>query len=199
MPSTVDEAIVDANRFNNSLRSAAYRVEAFGHDADAEYDRLFPRLDIDVSQSRGTDVETFGGISEDTRALLRLSWDFPTGGEKFARRDRASNLRLAAAERMHERQRETEQRVRISYSDVQKSTERLVPLKDRVAASDAVVDAYQKQFEAGRRTLLDTLDAENERFLAKVAYNDGEYENLRARYRLFSAAGRLREALGVTR
>ena len=199
VPSTVDEAILDANRFNNSLRSAAYRVEAFGHDADAEYDRLFPRLDIDISQSRGTDVETFGGISEDTRALLRLSWDFPTGGEKFARRDRASNLRLAAAERMHERQRETEQRVRISYSDVQKSTERLVPLKDRVAASDAVVDAYQKQFEAGRRTLLDTLDAENERFLAKVAYNDGEYENLRAHYRLFSAAGRLREALGVTR
>ena len=62
-----------------------------------------------------------------------------------------------------------------------------------------MVDAYQKQFEAGRRTLLDTLDAENERFLAKVAYNDDEYENLRARYRLFSAAGRLREALGVTR
>lgn len=199
VPPSVDDAITDAYRFNNSLRSAAYRVEAFEHDTDAEHDTLFPRLDVDVSHSRGEDTDIGGGTNEDTRALLRLSWNLPTGGEKFARRDRASNLRLAAAERMHEIQRQVEQDVRVAYADVKKTGERLEPLKQRVTASETVVDAYRQQFEAGRRTLLDTLDAENELFLARVAETDGEYEYLRAHYRLFAASGRLREALGITR
>ena len=199
VPASIDDAITDAYRFNNGLRSASYRVEAFEHDTDAEYERMFPRVDVDVSHSRGEDVETFGGTSQDTRALLRMSWDFPTGGEKFARRDRASNLRLAASERLRERQRQVEEQVRVSYNNLQKTGEKLVPLKERVAAAETVVDAYKQQFEAGRRTLLDTLDSENERFLARVALNDGDYEYLRAHYRLFAAAGRLREALGITR
>lgn len=199
VPPSIDEAITDAYRFNNGLRSASYRVEAFGHDAQAEHDRLFPRLDVDVSHSRGEDTSTDGGTSEDTRALLRLSWDFPTGGEKFARHDRASNLRLAASERLRERQRQVEEDVRVAYTDLHKTGERLEPLKQRVAASEMVVNAYKQQFEAGRRTLLDTLDSENELFLAKIALNDGEYEYLRNHYRLFAASGRLREALGITR
>ena len=43
-------------------------------------------------------------------------------------------------------------------------------------------EAYQKQFNIGRRSLLDLLDSANEMFVAKSAYANAKYDELFSKY-----------------
>jgi adhesin transport system outer membrane protein len=59
-------------------------------------------------------------------------------------------------------------------------------------------EAYQKQFNIGRRSLLDLLDSANEMFVAKSAYANAKYDELFSQFRILASAGALNNYLNVT-
>ena len=197
VPETVADALTIAIEENPFITAATFAADSLAHETDAAFGAFYPRFDLDVSYTRGDDVSGIGGKDEETRALVRMVWDLPTGGGEYATRRRLENLQEAAEQEQEERIRLIEEEVRSSYAEVQKTTLQVEQLEIRVESADGVVDAYQQQFGAGRRTLLDLLDSENERFLARVALNNGQTELIRAHYRLFTAMGRLRHVLGL--
>jgi len=197
LPETVDAAVDIAFNENPQVIAAVKSVDAFGESADAAFGDQFPRFDLDLSYNRGNDVDGLGGNDEESRAVVRMSWELPTGLGKYKEYKRQLRLRDAAQQQTEERLRLVEESVRTSYAEVEKTREQIEQLKLRVNSARDVVTAYDKQFGAGRRTLLDLLDSENERFLAKVALNNGISDYVSAHYRLFTAMGRLRQALGL--
>ena len=197
VPDRVDEAIEIAKTENPFIVAAGHAAEGFGHDADAAFGDFYPRFDFDLSYTRGDDVSGIGGRDEETRALVRMVWDIPVAGGEIANRKRLLRLQEAAELEQEERVRLIEEAVRTSYAQVKRTETQIEQLRLRADSADGVVEAYQKQFGAGRRTLLDLLDSENERFLARVALNNGEIDLIRANYQLFTAMGRLRQVLGL--
>ena len=197
VPDQVDEAIEIAKTENPFIVAAGHAAEGFGHDADAAFGDFYPRFDLDLSYTRGDDVSGIGGRDEETRALVRMVWDIPVAGGEIANRKRLLRLQEAAELEQEERIRLIEEAVRTSYAQVKRTETQIEQLRLRADSADGVVEAYQKQFGAGRRTLLDLLDSENERFLARVALNNGEIDLIRANYQLFTAMGRLRQVLGL--
>ena len=72
----------------------------------------------------------------------------------------------------------------IAYNDI-KNTEKQIPnLATHVETADVTRTAYTKQFEAGRRSLFDLLDSENEYFQASMSYANAKYniKNMKAEY-----------------
>lgn len=197
VPATVADALTIAIEENPFINAASFAAEGVEHEADAAFGAFYPRFDLDVSYTRGDDVNGIGGRDEETRALVRMVWDIPTGGGEIATRKRLENLQEAAEQEQEERIRLIEEEVRSSYAEVEKTRLQVEQLEIRVEAANGVVDAYQQQFSAGRRTLLDLLDSENERFLARVALNNGQTDLIRSHYRLFAAMGRLRQVLAL--
>ena len=61
-----------------------------------------------------------------------------------------------------------------------------------------ILNAYQKQFNIGQRTLLDLLDSANEMFISKSSYTDAKYNELFSQFRILTSKGALNNYLGVT-
>jgi adhesin transport system outer membrane protein len=59
------------------------------------------------------------------------------------------------------------------------------------------MEAYRSQFELGRRSLLDLLNAENELFQARSALLNGLSAARETEYRVLAAVGALVSALGL--
>ena len=55
--------------------------------------------------------------------------------------------------------------------------------------------AYEKQFNIGKRTLLDLLDIENELFRARSDYVTGSFTELFGTYRVIASSGELNSAI----
>ena len=74
---------------------------------------------------------------------------------------------------------------------------RLQPLTDRVAAARRTYEAYVGQFELGRRSLFDLLDARTELFRSRTDLVDDEFVIMVNRFRLLFTMGRLLPNLAI--
>ena len=70
-------------------------------------------------------------------------------------------------------QNEAEEQARLSFSALTTSRSRVEALIAQKRANAATRNAYAEQFDLGRRSLLDLLDAENEYYLASCQPDDG--------------------------
>ena len=64
--------------------------------------------------------------------------------------------------------------------------------------SDDLLLSYREQFNVGRRSLLDVLDAQNTRYNVQAQVESARLSRLYAQYRVLAASNRLIESLGVT-
>jgi adhesin transport system outer membrane protein len=92
----------------------------------------------------------------------------------------------------------TEESVARSWSGLAASRNRLAPLEAHARATAQVLEAYRAQFELGKRSLLDLVNAENELFQARSALRTGQATAQAAEYRLLAAVGALVKAFGLT-
>lgn len=76
--------------------------------------------------------------------------------------------------------------------------ERIPELSKYAESSKLARDEYSKQFSLGQRSLLDLLDGENEYFTASRDLVIGQFDELRARFRLLADGNQLLKNLGVT-
>jgi len=65
-------------------------------------------------------------------------------------------------------------------------------------AAETTKSAYSKQFNIGKRTLLDLLNTETEVVEAKRALVNASYDKLYARSRIFNSMGNFLESLGLS-
>jgi len=70
-------------------------------------------------------------------------------------------------------------------------------LETQAKISDDVLLSYREQFNIGRRSLLDVLDAQNSRYNVQAQTETARLAKLYAQYRVLAAANKLIECLGV--
>ena len=71
-------------------------------------------------------------------------------------------------------------------------------LETQSRVSDDLLLSYREQFNVGRRSLLDVLDAQNTRQNVQAQAETARMAKLYAQYRVLASANRLIEALGVS-
>ena len=70
-------------------------------------------------------------------------------------------------------------------------------LETQGRVADDLLLSYREQFNVGRRSLLDVLDAQNTRYNVQAQAETARMSRLYAQYRVLAATNRLIEALGV--
>jgi adhesin transport system outer membrane protein len=75
--------------------------------------------------------------------------------------------------------------------------DRIDYLRNYMKSSRATAIAYAKQFDIGKRTLLDVLDAEAEAVNARADLVDAESDGLFAQYRILAATAQLVDSFGL--
>jgi adhesin transport system outer membrane protein len=197
MPASLADAEAAARQNNPRVQEALADLSTAREEIRAARAKLGPRFNIEGRARAGHDIDGFEGRTTDLQALGVLRWDLYNGGIKEA------NVReqQARADEVHgrlfQRTRQAEEDVRSAWSRLQNQTALVTELETQARISDDVLLSYREQFNIGRRSLLDVLDAQNTRYNVQAQTETARLAKLYAQYRILAAENRLIECLQV--
>ncbi len=197
LPATVNEAEAQARQDNPLVQEALADLAAARENVAGAKAKLGPRFSIEARARAGHDIDGFEGKTTDLQALGVIRWDIFTGGINQANVREQQGRADQAHGRLFEQTRQAEQDARSAWSRLTNQTALTGELETQSRISDDLLLSYREQFNVGRRSLLDVLDAQNSRYNVQAQVETARLAKLYAQYRVLAATNKLVEALGV--
>jgi adhesin transport system outer membrane protein len=199
VPTRLDDAVSAALARHPAVLAAEKELQAAQHDQDSARARMTtPRVTVEAGSSRNRDIDGIAGPNQDAFAMLRFRYNLFRGfGDSERVRETAARVDQAVFEVARVRN-EVERDVRQAWETLVSDRVRLPQLESYARASADVAEAYRLQFQLGQRSLLDVLNAENERFNATAGAVAGRASVAFGELRLLASMGILLESLGVS-
>ncbi|MEM9704446.1 MAG: TolC family protein [Pseudomonadota bacterium] len=179
----LNEQSVDAIMSRSFLLQSILREgNSVRHQLKAVKRTFLPDVSIEVTGRYQDNLLGVTDFNTEGRAMLAATWTLYDGGAA-----RARGKQLAAREREVE-QRLLKERNLLKQdafniiSVLRTSSDKTQILVEQVEASERVIDLYFKQFEAGRRTLLELLEAQAELAEAREENIANKFENMSASF-----------------
>lgn len=198
LPPNVDNAVDLARANNPRVLEALADLDAASAVTYGARAELAPRISAEGRIRIGDDIDGFRGRTEDYLARILLRWTIFSSGINQARVREASSRESEQRFRVHQAGREAEADVRTAWNRLESQTRLVGELEQQSRVSDDLLISYREQFNVGRRSLLDVLDAQNTRYNVQVQAETARLAQLFAQYRVLAASNRLLEALNVT-
>jgi adhesin transport system outer membrane protein len=197
MPATLAEAEASARDNNPRVQEALADLTSQREVVRAARSDVGPRLNAEGRARIGNDIDGFAGNTRDLQGNLVLRWTLTNGGIKEAHVREQQRRADESHARLFETQRRAEEDARSAWSRLQNQQRLVGELESQSRISDDLLLSYREQFNVGRRSLLDVLDAQNTRQNVQAQAETARMSRLLAQYRVLAASSRLIEALGV--
>ena len=126
-----------------------------------------------------------------------FKWNIFDGGINRAKYQEMVRRSSEARFRLHELGRYAEEDVRRAWNSM--STQRKVSqeLDTQSRVSDDLLLSYREQFNVGRRSLLDVLDAQNTRYNVQVRLETAKFAEQFAEYQVLAATNKLLASMNL--
>lgn len=191
LPKSMDEAVSIALAENTQIESADKRVEIGMEQRNSITAEYYPNLDIVLQSKYERDFNGLPGIRRDKSAKLQATWTLFSGLSTQSRAAQAAFDTDARRSDYQQTRRKVEEQARLAWNALQTVQERVTLLENAVNIASEVFVSRRKLREAGKETVINVLDAENEVFSARINYASALYDARLAAYQLLLAIGRL--------
>ncbi|MEO5972318.1 MAG: TolC family outer membrane protein [Sphingomicrobium sp.] len=198
LPAALADAEALARQYNPRVQESLADLAAAREEVSAARAERGPRVNLEGRARAGHDIDGFAGRTTDLLANVVVRWDIFNGGIRAANIREQMHRADERHARLFEMTRRAEEDARSAWSRLQNQTRLVGELEQQGRISDDLLLSYREQFNIGRRSLLDVLDAQNTRYNVQAQIETGRFSRLYAQYRLLAAANRLIEALGVS-
>lgn len=197
LPVSLDEAVGLARTQNPLVREAFADVDAATAHASSVRGDGFPKIGVELTGRIGDDIDGFSGRTSDLQARGYLRWNIFDGGINRANYQEMVRRASEARYRLYEVVRQAEEDVRMAWTTMKTQGRLVGSITTQSRVSDDLLLSYRSQFNVGRRSLLDVLDAQNTRYNAQVRLETARFSETFSRYQLLAATNRLLTALSV--
>jgi adhesin transport system outer membrane protein len=197
MPASLEDAEQLARNNNPRVQEAIADLNTAREEVRAARAAIGPKFTLEGRARAGHDIDGFAGRTTDLQALGVIRWDLYNGGSKEANVRELQNGADEVHGRLFQRTRQAEEDVRSAWSRLQNQTALVNELETQAKITDDLLLSYREQFNIGRRSLLDVLDAQNTRYNVQAQTETARLAKLFAQYRVLASANRLIECLGV--
>ena len=207
LPQTLEDALAVADKNNPSVISAEYQEKQAKSGVDVAKSAYYPSLNLQASylNSRanahgsapvydawgayqGT-MQTGRAREEDSSVKLVLDVPFYTAGIVPSKVAQAKLAERQAALGVVSVRRAVEQATTQAWENYQSTLAGLSSLQEQVRATELALDGVRHEEQAGTRTILDVLNAEQELLNARVSLVSAKKNLIDASYLLISAMG----------
>ena len=197
-PGRLDDALAQAAQHNPALAMAESGLHGAEQEARKTRAALSPSLDLvaQIGRERLAGSGDFGTASNSTRNSaigLQLTVPLYTGGWRSARQSESQALVDEASAQVEQARRQAALQTRAAWLDLAVGSGRVAALEAGARASASRLDATRVGREAGDRTTLDLLNAENDAAAAELALTQARVQLLTSRLRLAALTGELDE------
>lgn len=189
LPATLDEMKNYARSHNPSVLVSEYNIKAAKAQKDVSYKNYYPKIDAFARQSWANDVGGLEGHDDRKKFGLTLSYNLYRGGADESQIQKNLSNIYQENEMKRETLRKLDEQGQLSWNAKQYIDEQLTHLKRYEATSAKTLELYQKEYDLGRRTLLDLLVAQNDHVAAQSQIVRAENDLLFAHYRILDAMG----------
>ncbi len=191
IPTTLDAAIDIALRENPAIGTSNTNIEIARERRRSLSSELYPNLDIEGSANYEKNNDTTIGYRKDYSVLLRASWDLYSGNSTTASMDQAFYDYRASMDNHIFLERKTAEGVRLAWQNLLTTRSRIELLENAVNIAGEVYGSRVKLREAGKETVINVLDAQNQVTSAQINYTSTAYNERLAAYQMLLAMGRL--------
>jgi adhesin transport system outer membrane protein len=189
LPATQGNAVEEALSNHPSVKAAEAEFEAATAAIEAARAAYFPRLDLELTRAQRHNTDGVTGTGNEASAMLVLRFNAFRGGSDQAQVREQTERRVAAREVLENTRRAVTEGVVRAWVALEAARSALTYFSQHVSSTVEVLQSYRAQFDLGRRSLLDVLNAENELFQARSNLVSGEYAISAGEYRLLAAIG----------
>ena len=197
LPGSLAEAEAAARANNPRVQETLADLASQREVIKAAKSEMGPKVNLEGRARIGHDIDGFEGRTTDLLGRVVMRWTMFNGGTNVNNvREQEARANEVHA-RLFEQTRQAEQDVRAAWSRLTNQTRLTGELETQGRVSDDLLLSYREQFNVGRRSLLDVLDAQNTRFNVQEKIESSRLARLYAQYRVLAASNRLIEALGV--
>jgi outer membrane protein, adhesin transport system len=197
MPATIDAAVGLARTNNPKVKEAEADVDASTALARSAKGDLYPELGVDVVGRIGDEIDGFTGKTKDAQARVFMRWNVFDGGINRAKYQEMVRRASESRYRLYDITREAEEDVRTAWTTLETQGRVKQKLETQSRVSDDLLLSYRSQFNVGRRSLLDVLDAQNTRYNVQVRHQTAIFSEIFARYQTLAAANKFLSGMAV--
>lgn len=189
VPASLDASIEYADVWNPRIRAAQYSHKAAESDVDSQYGNLLPEVNLTGDLTKA--YEPSAALDETEGAAIGVVASFPlyeasSVRSRVRQSKKVSNQRYA---QILESKRLTREQVISAWESLQAARGEVVSRQAQVEASEVARFGVRQEADLGARTVLDTLDADQEVLDAQVALVTASRNDVVARYSLAAALG----------
>lgn len=191
LPLNVKEAEEFAKENNPSLLVSKYNIKLANATYEEKKSPYYPSVDLEISQNLNKNLSGIEGKYENLRAMAYLKYNFFNGFADESAKQKSISTINQEMQIKNRLERDVTERVNLSWSAHEKLTEQLGHLNEYKEFSLQTLTLYSKEYDLGRRSLLDLLSAQNDFIAAKAQIISSQYNMLFAKYRILDAMGTL--------
>lgn len=195
---TINDAIAQARQENPKVLEAMADVDAAHAMIEKANGDLYPTIGVEARGRVGEDIDGFAGETNDVQARVVLKWNVFDGGINRAKYQEMVRRASESRFRLHELVRYAEEDVRKAWNSMSTQDKVGQELEVQSRVSDDLLLSYREQFNVGRRSLLDVLDAQNTRYNVQVRLETARFAEQFAEYQVLAATNNLLETLGLS-
>ncbi len=197
MPGSLEDAVALARQQNPRVQESIADLSTARELIAAARSEMGPRLNLEATARAGDDVDGVNGRTTDLLGRVVMRWLVFNGGTNVANvREQQARADEAHA-RLFEMTRRAEEDSRSAWNRLTNQSRLATELETQSRVADDLLLSYREQFNVGRRSLLDVLDAQNTRQNVQAQAETARMAKLYAQYRVLAASNRLIECLGV--
>jgi adhesin transport system outer membrane protein len=190
-----DDALAVALRSNPTLLAAESGKQAAKEAFRITDGAFVPNVLLEGRASRGYDTNSFIGRRDDVSGKIVMSWDIFRGGQDAWRRAEMAERYTEETMRHARLQRDALEAIDKAWAARTITADRIAALKRQLVAERKTIAIYREEYEIGRRSLIDLLNAENQYFGSAVSLTSARGVIVFADYQLLAAMGFLLDYL----
>ena len=191
IPSDRERAIEIALSENPALITSATTVEVARERKSQSTSQLFPVIDVVGNANFEKNNQATLGVRRDYSVVMKANWDIFSGFSSKASAEKNNFDYHASMENYDYTTRKIIEQVSLSWQSLLTAGERKNLLGNAVNIASEVAASRNKLREAGKETVINVLDAENEVNNAQINYTSSAYDERVAVYQLLLSMGRL--------
>ena len=169
------------------------------HVQEARYTKekgnYYPTVDLELAAETNKNVQGYEGTNNNAHGLLKLYYNLYRGGTDEA--TRLQNLAYVSVQKesFNAQQRAVKEKLKLAWLAHQITFRQIRCIRLHVEYSKKTAESYAQEYQLGRRSIVDLLNAELEYNDARKQLKNAESDVLFARYRILEAIGLLNFAL----
>ena len=197
VPKSLDEAVQQTAERNPKTLALDANIDEADRRIELSKSNFLPKVHAELSSSYEDQVESSDTYEHNNQAMMRLRWNIFNGHSDVADRKAAMSRKLQAAAQRDDQRDMVIEETRTTWAELESARKQVVSFGDALNYNQKTLDSYLKQFNVGQRTLLDVLDAHNEKFQSAGLMITAKTNEVIAAERLLALTGKLNESLQI--